>query len=149
MGNRIFFWIILLGSLAYGVVAVGAAMTSWRTLPTTIHALERMHSAQALNQARYLQSPWHQGELVLTLLAGVCFLSGAVGWRARQTWGRMTLFAGAWLALAQMAWTLIVSLEWFRNTGTGMLYQINLLNVVWVVVMLALMPTERMAQAWR
>ena len=125
------------------------AIASWHTLPATIHTLERMQSAEALNQARYLQSSWHQGELLLTLLAGACFLGGAMGWRARQRWGRMTLFAGAWMALLHMAYTLIVSLEWFRGTGMGMLYQIHVANVAWVLLILALMPTERMAHAWQ
>jgi len=129
MGNRIILWMIMLGSIVYGVMAMASALAAWRRLPDTLQALEQERSTSAQQQAQYLRSVWHRGELALTALAGALFLAGALGWRARRTWRRMTLYVGAWVALLQMAWTMIVSLEWFRGTGTGMFYQINVINV--------------------
>ena len=144
MGKRIFLLIIMLGSFLYGAVAISATLQTWRALPRTVQALEHQAMPAAHTQAQYLRSPWYQGQFVLTLLTGFLFLAGALGLWARQSWGRMTLFGGAWVALAHMAWLLITSLEWFRTTATGMLYQVNLLNVAWVLLILAVAPTERL-----
>ena len=148
MHRRIFLYIIVLGSLTYGVLAVGSAIRTWRVLPQVVRALNAQTTPMAQNQARYLRSPWYQGQLVLTWVSGMLFLVGALGAAARQTWSRLTLYGAAWIALVHMAWTLISSLEWFHATGAGMLYQINLLNVCWVLLMLAVMPTEKMVRAW-
>ena len=147
MGQRIFLYAIVLGSLCYGALAIGSVLQTWRMLPHTVRVLEHVATSTALTQAHYLRSPWYHGQLALTLATGALFIVGAVGLWRRRTWSRLTLFGGAWLALAQMAWTLVTSMEWFRTSGMGMLYQINLLNVAWVLLILAVAPTERLLRS--
>ena len=145
--RRIFVLLIVLGSVAYGSLAAGSALRTWRNLPATLRTLEREATPGAQTQAAYLRSPWHQGQVLLTFVTGALFLAGALGLWAGTSWARMTLFGGAWVAMAHLAWTLITSLEWFRTTGTGMLYQVNLLNVAWVLLILAVAPTERLTRS--
>jgi len=38
---------------------------------------------------------------------------------------------------------LIASLEVFRSTGAGMAYQFGLLNLLWVLLIVAVVPLER------
>ena len=146
MGHRIFLFLMVLGSLFYGVLAVRAAVTAWQALPATVQAWERSAQPGAEQCARYLRSPWYQGQLALALASGALFVCGAAGLWRRARWSRLTLFGGAWLALAQMAWMLIVTLEWFHGSRAGMLYQVNVLNVAWVLLILAVAPTERLAR---
>ena len=148
MGHRIFLYVIVLGSLCYGALAVSSSVRTWQTLPRVVRILDAQATPAARSQAQYLRSPWYQGQLVLAWISGMLFLVGALGAAARQDWSRMTLYGAAWVALVHMAWMLISSLEWFHATRTGMLYQVNLLNVCWVLLMLAVMPTERMVRAW-
>ena len=146
MGRRIFLLIIVFGSMAYGVAAMSAVVRAWWSLPRTVQTLERDTTPAARTQARYFSSAAYQGQLVLTGMTGALFLAGALGLWLRRPWAPKTLFGGAWVALVHMAWLLITSLEWFRSTGTGMLYQINVLNVAWVLLILAVAPTERLVR---
>lgn len=144
MLRRIFIVFIVLGSIGYGWLAVRSAGREWRALPSRLAVLGQQTTPLAIRQAQYLRSVTYQGQLVLAVLAGLGFLAGACGVLWRRPWGSKTLFGGAWLAFAHLAWVLIASLEWFRATGTGMLYQIHVLNVAWVLLVLAVAPTERL-----
>ena len=144
MRHRIFLYIVVVGSFLYGLLAVQSVIRTRRQLPQSVAALQRMPTPAAQRQAQYLRSRWYQGEQLLTLLSGALFLIGAAGLGLQQSWSRLTLFGAAWVAMAQTAWALITSFEWFRATGTGMLYQINLLNIAWVLLILAIAPTERL-----
>ena len=148
MGHRIFLLVIGLGSIIYGALAMGAAVRHWQQLPQAVATLEQQASPVARTQAQYLQSPWHHGALALTFLTGALFAAGAFGLWRRRPWSRHALFGGAWVALAHMAWTFIASVEWFHGSGAGMAYQVNLLNIGWVLFILAVSPTERVARGW-
>ena len=146
MGQRIFLYTIMLGSFLYGILAVQSAIQAWRVQPQAVQALEQAATPAAQRQAQYLQSPWYQGQLLLALASGALFLIGAAGLWLKQSWSRLTLFGGAWMAMAQTAWTLITSFEWFRASGAGMAYQMNLCNIAWVLLILAVAPTERLVR---
>lgn len=144
-GQRILLLFIMLGSLAYGMLAVSSVLQAWGRLPRTIATLAQQRTVASQQQLLYLRSPWYRGELLLTLITGVMFLSGAAGLSFRQRWSGKVLFGAAWVALAHVAWLLIASLEWFQRTGHGMLYQLNVLNIAWVLLILAIAPTARLS----
>jgi len=148
----ILWYIIVLGSLGYGLMALTSALQAWRTWPTTVHVLEQRLAlvlpadaeARVLSaHVGYLRSPWYVAQVTLALAAGGSFLLGTYGFWRRQAWSRTALLVGAWCALSHMAWVLIASLEVFRSTGAGMAYQFGLLNLLWVLLIVAVVPLER------
>jgi hypothetical protein len=152
MSHRILLYILILGSLAYGLMALGDVLNTVRAHPLVVDRLEQRLAEAPVGEAEtraldaqlsYLTSPWYAGQVLFTWLAGCGFAIGALGMWRKQRWARRVVLFGAWCALSQMAWVMITSLELYRATGAGMAYQLGLLNMAWVVLILTMFPMER------